>query len=209
MRFAYLHGFASGPLSKKGQRLRAVFEHAGHELLLPDLNAPSFRALSFAAMLERVDRMDAEEGDAEGWALIGSSLGGWVAARWGELHPARVSRALLLCPAFDVARRWPTILPPGAMALWARGALPVPDGSGAPQPLHYRFYEESTEVPPFPALSCPTRIVHGVCDDRVPIESSRAYTGERAHVSLVEVDDGHQLLDSMAVVEREALALIG
>ncbi len=209
MRFAYLHGFASGPLSTKGRRLRAMFEREGHALWLPDLNAPSFRELSFEAMLERVDRMDAAEGDADGWGLIGSSLGGWVAARWGELNPERVRRVLLLCPAFDVARRWPTILPAGAMERWARGSLPVPDGTGTPQPLHYRFYEESTEQPAFPHLSCPTRIVHGVDDDRVPIESSRAYAAQRAHVTLVEVQDGHQLLSSMAVIEREARALRG
>lgn len=207
MRFAYLHGFASGPLSKKGLHLRAAFEREGLSFSLPDLNAPSFQKLSLAGMIDRVDALDAQEGDAEGWAFVGSSLGGWLAARWASLRPRRVARLLLLCPAFDIARRWPTILPAGAMERWAAGSLLLPDGSGTPQPLHYRFYEESCEQPGFPDVPCPTRIVHGTRDDRVPIESSRLYAASRENVTLVEVDDGHELLASLDLVEREALAL--
>jgi len=210
MRRAYLHGFASGPLSKKGQRLRAAFAERGLELLLPDLNAPSFRQLSPTAMLARLDALDAEHGDAEGWGLVGSSLGGWLAARWAELRPDRVRRLLLLCPAFDLARRWPDLLPPGSMERWARdGVLVLPDGSGTPQPVHYGFYEESLEQPPFPSVRCETRIVHGTRDERVPVEGSRAYARGRPHVELTEVDDVHDLLGSQDLVVELALDWLG
>jgi hypothetical protein len=206
MRHAYLHGFASGPLSKKGQRLKAAFAERGLELFLPDLNAPSFRELSPDAMLGRLDALDAERGDEEGWGLIGSSLGGWLAARWAERRPERVRRLLLLCPAFDLARRWPRLLPPGSMERWARdGALTVPDGSGTPQPLSYAFYEEACAQPAFPEVRCPTRIVHGTRDAQVPIEGSRAYAAARPHVELVEVDDGHDLLASQDRIGELAL----
>lgn len=204
MRYAYLHGFASGPLSRKGQHLRARFEAAGLPFGTPDLNAPSFEKLSLHAMLERLDALDAAEGDEEGWAFVGSSLGGWLAARWAELHPERVPRLLLLCPAFDIASRWPSILGEGALERWRAGSLMLPDGSGTPRPLHYRFYEESTEEPAFPGVPCPTRIIHGTRDDRVPIESSRRYAEERADVELIEVDDGHDLIASIERIEREA-----
>ena len=204
MQYAYLHGFASGPLSKKGQRLRDALDV---NLRLPDLNAPSFAELSLAAMLERLDALDAEVGDDDGWALIGSSLGGWLTARWSQLRPDRVARALLLCPAFDIAGRWPAILPDGAMERWRAGSLMLPDGSGALTRLHYGFYEESQAQPAFPVIACPTRIVHGTRDESVPVDSSRRYAAAHDHVSLVEVDDAHDLLASMDVIEREARAL--
>ncbi|HJL20209.1 MAG TPA: YqiA/YcfP family alpha/beta fold hydrolase [Sandaracinaceae bacterium LLY-WYZ-13_1] len=210
MQRAYLHGFASGPLSKKGQRLRAAFEEAGLALRLPDLNVPSFERLSLTAMLDALDALDAAEGDAEGWGLVGSSLGGWLAARWAERRPARVARLLLLCPAFDLAARWPSLLPPGAMRTWERsGALILPDGAGTPRPVHYRFYEEAREQPALPEVTCETRIVHGTRDERVPVEGSRHYAAARPHVTLVEVDDVHDLLASQDRVVEEALAWLG
>lgn len=195
MRLAYLHGFASGPKSRKAQRLAEAFEG----LRVPDLNRPSFERLSLAAMLEAVDAMDAEHGTDEGWGLVGSSLGGWVAARWAALRPERVRRLLLLCPAFDIPARWPELLPTGALALWERtGSLPFADGAGELRKVHYGFYLEALEQPRVPDVppGVPTVIVHGTRDDRVPIEGSRRYAGDRAHVRVVEVDDGHDLLAS-------------
>lgn len=208
MRHAYLHGFASGPMSQKAQRLGEVFD----ALHVPDLNRPSFETLSFAAMLEAVDAMHDEHGTDEGWGLVGSSLGGWVAARWAALHPERVRRLLLLCPAFDVPARWPELLPEGALGLWKRaGSLPFADGEGKLRKVHYGFYLEALEQPRVPEVpaSVPTVIVHGTRDDRVPIAQSRAYAASRAHVRLVEVDDGHDLLssaDRIVELAREHLA---
>ncbi|MBX3271124.1 MAG: alpha/beta fold hydrolase [Sandaracinaceae bacterium] len=209
MRVAYLHGFASSPKTKKGLALRAHLAARGIALALPDLNAPSFRALSFAAMLERVDRLDAEEGDDEGWILVGSSLGGWLAARWAERRPARVRALLLLCPAFDVAGRWAALLPPGALERWRReGALPFANGAGELEPVHYAFFEEAGREAAFPAPACPTCVLHGVRDERVPIESSRAYAAAHPNVTLVEVDDGHELAASLPIIEAELARLL-
>jgi pimeloyl-ACP methyl ester carboxylesterase len=209
MQRAYLHGFASGPLSKKGQALKAGYAARGEHVHLPDLNVPSFQTLSVRAMLEAIDALDAEQGDEEGWGLVGSSLGGWVAARWAELHPDRVRRLLLLCPAFDVETRWPTLMPAGAMERWRQeGSLLVRDGAGELQPMHYLFYEEACEEPAWPTVPCPTRIVHGRQDDRVPIESSRRYVAEHRGVELVEVDDGHDLSESQSLVVEQALGFL-
>lgn len=210
MKRAYLHGFASGPRSRKGQRLAAAMAREGMELLLPDLNVPSFSRLSLGAMLDRLDELDAEVGDAEGWALVGSSLGGWLAARWAELRPERVHRLLLLCPAFDLPRRWPRLLPPGSMQRWKReGALLLPDGSGEVQPVHYRFFEEALEHPPFPVVTCETHIVHGTRDEQVPIDGSRTYAAAHSNVELTDVDDVHDLLASQDWIVEHALGWIG
>jgi hypothetical protein len=204
---AYLHGFASGPLSKKGLALQAAYAARGEDFHLPDLNVPSFRELSVRAMLDELDDLDALAGTDEGWGLVGSSLGGWLAARWAALRPERVRRLLLLCPAFDIRTRWPGLLPPGAMRSWKEeGSIWLPDASGRPRPLHYRFYEEACEEPAWPAPACPTCIVHGTRDRLVPVESSRRYCSENPAVELVEVDDDHDLLASKALVVERALA---
>lgn len=205
MRYLYLHGFASGPISKKGVRFDEAFRRRGLALERLDLNVPSFRDLSVRAMVDEVARAEGEE-----LTLIGSSLGGWVATRFAELHPDRVARLVLMCPAFDLCGRWPHMLPPGAMDEWKReGALLMSDGAGEPQPVHYRFYEECCEEPAFPDVRCPTLIVHGTKDDRVPIDGSRRYAAERAHVELVEVDDGHDLLASLEIIVERASDFLG
>lgn len=206
MRYLYLHGFASGPLSKKGVRFERALGDRGLELERLDLNVPSFSALSVRAMVDAVAA--AAHGDEV--TLLGSSLGGWTAARFAELHPAGVRRLFLMCPAFDLCGRWPHMLPDGAMDEWRRrGALVFADGAGVAQPVHYRFYEECCEEPAYPDVRCPTLIVHGTRDDRVPVESSRRYAAAREHVRLVEVDDGHDLLATLEPIVERAIDFLG
>jgi pimeloyl-ACP methyl ester carboxylesterase len=203
MRYVYLHGFASSPLAKKALHLRRAFAMHGIELEVPDLNVPSFRELSVFAMLETVRALEGE------LSLVGSSLGGWLAARFAELHPDRVARLVLLCPAFELAACWPALLPPGAMETWRRtGALVLPDAEGRPEPIHYAFYEECAREPAYPSVRCPTLIVHGRQDERVPIEGSRAYAAAHPNVELLEVDDVHDLLTSKELIAERTLRFL-
>ena len=49
-------------------------------------------------------------------------------ARVLELHPERVDRLLLLCPAFDVVARWPTLIGPDNFERWREaGRFPLSD----------------------------------------------------------------------------------
>jgi pimeloyl-ACP methyl ester carboxylesterase len=202
MRYAYLHGFASGPLARKGLGLRQAFEDRGAPFSLPDLNRPSFAQLSHSAMLEAIDELTAA---GEPWRFVGSSLGGWVAARWAELHPDRVDRLVLLCPGFGLGSRWPKLLGEAAMERWeASGAHPFPDGAGELVDVHWDFYQESLRQPPVPQVPCPTLLIHGRADQVVPIESSRRYAAEHPHVELLEVEDDHPLTLSLDRVVVEA-----
>ena len=205
---AYLHGFASGPLSKKGMLLAERFRGQGVELRLPDLNRPSFSRLTVTEALEAVDELVAgveASGDGAGrWRFVGSSFGGYVAARWAELHPERVARLLLLCPGFDLLSRWPLLLGREAFERWERdGVIPLADGAGRMTPVHWGFVEDARRHPPFPEVPCPTRIVHGTRDEVVPVETSRRYAAARPLVTLREVDDDHGLLASVEAIAAE------
>lgn len=202
VRHAYFHGFRSSPSAKKGLHLRDTFAPEGIDFLLPDLNRPSFARLSVGAMLAHLDRLHEEEG-RPAWRIVGSSLGGWLAARWAELHPGRVDRLVLLCPAFDIARRWPEMMSAGDFERWRReGAIETEDASGTPARLHFAFYEEASAEVQWPRVRCPVTVVHGTRDETVPITSSHRWVPGQADARLIEVDDTHDLLASLDVVDR-------
>lgn len=201
LRYAYFHGFRSSPSAKKGLHLRDTFGPAV-DFLLPDLNRPSFAKLSVGAMLAHLEWLHEEEG-RPAWRIVGSSLGGWLAARWAELHPERVDRLVLLCPAFDLAHRWPEMMDAGDFERWQRdGEIETEDASGAPARLHFAFYEEASREAQWPRVRCPVTVVHGTRDETVPIASSRRWVPEQANARLIEVDDTHDLLASLDVVDR-------
>lgn len=205
-RYAYLHGFASSPASRKAVVLRRAFEALGLTLHTPDLNAPSFERLSHAAMLARVDALYEADASAS-LCLIGSSLGGWLAARYAELHPERVSRLVLLCPGFNLAQRWPKVVGEEWFDVWERqGTLALPNAEGKRVPVHFGFIEEARREPGTPEVPCETLIIHGTRDETVPVSSSREYAMTRPHVRLLELDDDHALAAShdriFAEVER-------
>ena len=177
--YAALHGFASSPRSKKNLALKEAFEARSLVLHRPDLNQPSFGTLSFAAMLAELDRLDAAQGGPR-WSMVGSSLGGYVAALWAAAHPERVERLVLLCPAFELGQRWSTLATPAELEQWREtGSQPFEDATGKTVPLHYAFVREATGIEPMPSPRCPTLVIHGSADTRVPIESSRRFVLQR------------------------------
>ena len=204
-RYAYFHGFGSSHASKKGLALRASYAKRGVDLWLPDLNRPSFAKLSHGAMLAYLERVDEEGRDDGPWRIIGSSLGGWLAAWFAERRPKSVDALVLLCPGFGLAKRWPALVGEAGMAQWeSQGELSMQDGAGEQVPVHYQFYREACEVPAVPKVSCPTLIVHGSRDEVVPVEHSRRYVGPREHLRLIEVDDDHSLMQSVERIDLES-----
>ncbi len=193
VRYAYLHGFASSEFSRKGLELARTFHDLGLTLEVPDLNAPSFERLSHAAMLARVDALF-EADPTRRLALVGSSLGGWLAARYAELHPERVASLVLLCPGFRLAERWPKIVGEEWFEVWERqGTLALPDATGKRVPVHFGFIEEARAQPGTPEVPCDTLIIHGTRDETVPISLSREYVAAHPLVKLLELDDDHAL----------------
>ncbi len=202
-RYAYLHGFGSGPSSHKGQALAALFAARGLVLERPDLNRPSFATLDHAAMAAALDELDAST-EGGPWRFIGSSLGGWLAAYWASQNPARVDRMVLLCPGFHLCERWPSVVGDDEYLAWERdGSLRFPDVDGVPVAVHWGFIESAMRMPEAPAVPCPTLIIHGRRDQIVPIDCSRDYAASHPNVRLLEVDDDHALVSSMERVAAE------
>jgi pimeloyl-ACP methyl ester carboxylesterase len=191
--------------------LAQLLASKGVELDLVDLNRPTFSTMTYTEALVAMDELDASVPDGPPWRLSGSSMGGYLAARWAELHPDRVERLVLLCPGFEPTIRWPHILGEEAFARWEReGSILVPDASGTEVPLHWEFVEDARSHPPWPEVSCPTLILHGERDDLVPIEGSRRYAEERpGRVRLVALDDDHFLMSSLDRVAEEILSFYG
>ena len=123
-RIVYLHGFASGPQSSKARYFRTLLDNAGIPVDVPDLADGDFEHLTITGQLAVFDR--AAAGDPV--ALIGSSLGGYLAALYAARH-AHVQRLVLLAPAFGFAQRWPDRLGPAEVAAWRR--------SGTMDVFHY------------------------------------------------------------------------
>jgi pimeloyl-ACP methyl ester carboxylesterase len=192
----YLHGFASSPDSHKGKAYDAYLSERGFDVQRLDLRLPARDGLRVSAMIEHVL---GRARDVEGVILIGSSLGGLVAAHAAERLSA-VSAVVLMCPAFRFALRWKLSLGEAQLARWQAGEpLEVEDHAGGP-PLRidYGFYQDAIAIDDhIPSLGCPALVFHGTRDEVVPIDGSRAFVAQAADARLVEVDDDHGLAASL------------
>lgn len=210
-RFLYLHGFASGPSSYKGVVLEAHYAARHVELRRLDLRLPSLSHLRLTAMMASI--REAMGGERDRAVLFGSSLGGLAAARVAEEDP-RVCALVLLAPAFGLIDRWRQKLGDAAWSEWQASDRLEIDDHAEKKKAHVDFgfiadlaaIEARTGA--WPDVRVPTLVIHGVDDDVVGIESSRAWASERRWVKLVEVNDGHELIDSLPRIKEEADAFL-
>jgi len=192
-RFIYLHGFASGPNSKKARIFRDHFAVQGVPLEVPDLSGGDFFHLSVTSQLGVVRDL---AGDS-GVTLIGSSLGGYIAAIYAEQHPEQVRRLVLMAPAFGFARRWTESLSPLAISRWqSTGSLTVPHcGLGGTAELGWGIIEDGRRYSEEPVVVQPALIFHGLNDTVVPAGASRHFAASRPNVILHLMDSDHELLN--------------
>jgi len=203
VRYLYLHGFASGPKSQKGLAFESHFGPLGIPIERIDLRVPSFEHLRLSSMIEVV-RGELARQPGEKAVLIGSSLGGLTAARVAVGEP-RVKALVLLAPAFQLVQRWREALGP-AWDDWQRtGWREVTDyTTGKPARVDFGFVEDAQRIDvDYPDATCPTLILHGRSDDTVPIDRSREFVRRHPSARLVELDDGHELTGSIAILLAE------
>jgi pimeloyl-ACP methyl ester carboxylesterase len=82
----YLHGLDSSSQGVKARLLRGLF---------PEIVTPDFGG----ALEQRMTKLESIVGDTQGWAMVGSSFGGLMAALFACRNPEQVSKLILLAPA--------------------------------------------------------------------------------------------------------------
>ncbi len=187
----YLHGFASSPASKKAQYFR---EHFGPDrLTIPNLVGEDFYGMTLTRQLQVIAR---ETGDSQ-VDLMGSSMGGYLAALFAAANPARVRRVVLLAPAFDFANRWAGALGERAVENWrAAGSMAVFHyGWRRQAKVGWQLFEDSLLYPAFPEVAQPTLIFHGTGDAVVPVSLSVEFAARHPNAQLHQVDSDHELIN--------------
>lgn len=188
----YLHGFASGPSSSKARHFRRHLEAGGAHVDVPDLTAGNFESLTLTGQLAVIHRVVA----GRSVNLMGSSMGGYLAALYAARHP-EVQRVVLLAPAFGFARRWAERLGETSVEQWRRsGAMDVFHyGENRNRKLGYQLLADAERYEGEPDFSQPALIFHGAHDDVVPAQYSQDFACRHANANLEVLDSGHDLLN--------------
>jgi pimeloyl-ACP methyl ester carboxylesterase len=192
MRFIYLHGFASGPQSGKAQFFFRQFAERGVTLEIPDLVEGDFEDLTITGQLGVLERLT----KGEPVSLIGSSMGGYLAALYASRHP-EAQKLVLLAPAFQFVQRWPEEIGPERAAQWeSTGRFEVFHyGEGRPRNIGWNLIADGRKYDAEPSFSQPALIFHGTNDIVVPPEYSVAFAARHPNVQLQLMPSDHQLTD--------------
>jgi|Deesub1362A_J573_1020465.scaffolds.fasta_scaffold03745_4 pimeloyl-ACP methyl ester carboxylesterase len=86
---AFIHGMFSSSKGYKATLLRRLF---------PDMLIPDFSG----TLEERMAQLEPLLSEHSPWILIGSSMGGLMAALYAARHPQRLARLILLAPALTL-----------------------------------------------------------------------------------------------------------
>ena len=195
----YLHGFASTPASAKGRFFASRLAEIGCPIRLPDLAEGDFHGLTISRQLELV-RRDAQAMQPD--VIIGSSLGGYLAALWAAERPEDPTPLALLAPAFGFPRRWAERLGPARLERWRRrDRLEVFHyGEARMDAVGWNFYQDALAFPDFPDVQQPALILHGRRDEAVPVTLSEEFARDRPNVRLEALDSDHALMDVLETI---------
>lgn len=188
----YLHGFASGPSSSKARYFRQRLEAEGFSVAVPDLSEGNFEGLTLSGQLRVIDAAAC----GENVTLIGSSMGGYLAALYAARH-ANVERLVLLAPAFGFARRWAERMGSEAVEAWRReGTIDVfHHAESGNRALGFQLLEDALQYEDYPDVHQPCLIFHGIHDQVVAVRYSEEFAASRQNVEFHAVDSGHELLN--------------
>ena len=195
----YLHGFASGPQSSKGLFFQQRFAVLGIPVDLPDLSGGDFERLTITGQLQVIEWHVQQHSPT---VVIGSSLGGYLAALYAARHPGCFRALVLLAPGFGFARRWPESLGEETIRLWReRGWLEMYHyGLKRPARLGYQLLEDGRLYEDYPDVKDPVLVIHGTRDETVDPRYSEEFARDRPNVTLHLLDSDHQLLDVLDTI---------
>jgi pimeloyl-ACP methyl ester carboxylesterase len=204
----YLHGFASGPSSNKARFLSERFRALGVSMEVPDLTPgpDGFERSSPSSMLAIAEGLLARS--APPHAIIGSSLGGYLAALAASRDPS-VERLVLMAPAFRLFERWEARLGPVELERWRREGLETMHyATNRQRRIGWQFFEDARRLPAFPVIRVPALCFAGTRDETVPFADVEAFVARTPSARLVPVDDGHDLARSLDLILEQARAFL-
>ena len=206
MRYLYLHGFASGPLSRKAQFFRDKLSSVGVPLEIPALDQGDFEHLTITGQLDFITRLAEQRASRSDW-----------------LQHGRLSRGALCIAASGRSNGWCCSPPPSAFgARWAEtfGEDKVAEWRtrGHAEVYHYATRDCavcrsicSTIPPRHPGCPrCPAAGAHlsRHQDNVVPISASETWINENQQARLLPVESGHELLDVLETIWDQARAFL-
>jgi pimeloyl-ACP methyl ester carboxylesterase len=199
-RIIYLHGFASSPGSKKARFFHDRFAELGIKMEIPDLAEGDFEHLTITRQLKVIERTTKNQGVC----LIGSSMGGYLAALYAASHP-EVQKLVLMAPAFSFVTRWPEALGSDKLEEWKRnGVMKVYHyGDDRERELSYDLIEDARFFEDYPNFHQPGLIFHGKNDEVVPPGYSITFSQQHANTRLRLLDSGHELVDVLDIIWAE------
>ena len=198
IQFVYLHGFASSPQSQKAMAFTKRFTELGLPLAVPDLEGGDFKHLTISGQLQVIEKtLDSFSGAS--FAIIGSSMGGYLAALAAQIRP-EVKATFLMCPGFNFIKRWRSVA--------LSGEIHREGDADLIRVFNYRYNKtmeldlgifedaEKWETVEY-EKPVPTRIVHGIHDETLGIGESRNFAQKHPWASLKEVDSDHGLISHL------------
>lgn len=207
----YLHGFASGPGSKKAAYFRQRFLDRNMTFMAPDLNVPNFFAMTLSSQLTvcREALLQLKTDQEDKLFVFGSSLGGLLAS----ILQAEIPHAtyVLLAPGFGITQRWTTWLGQEEMEKWQRenSRLFPHHATGKDEALSFEFVRDfakhqlAVQDPLAEAIHLPARtyIFHGELDQTVPsVMSEKVAEANERTTQLFKLKDGHELIESLPFI---------
>ena len=204
--FVYLHGFASGPSSKKALAFKNKFQEVGVSLNIPNLEGGDFENMTLTSQTHIVFNL-LDQLKCKKVCLIGSSMGGYLATLVAHRR-VEIKATYLMAPGFNFLERWmrSVKLNWNDETCW-ESRIPI---------FHYRYDETRyictdifKDAKNWSRLDLnrelPMRIVHGIHDAVVPIDESKKFVSSRPWCSLKELDTDHGLLSHLGWVVDDCI----
>jgi pimeloyl-ACP methyl ester carboxylesterase len=211
----FVHGLGSNRRGEKALHFAERFAAQGWGFLSLDLRGHgdsdgALRDLTMTGMLEdlaaTLDWLRAQQPDGGPPVLIGSSMGGAVAAWHALAHPRETGCLALIAPSLQFPGRLGWQLGPAAMEEWKRTGLRRFESDWIDLEIGFGLMEDALNYDPqklLLALATPTLIFHGMRDTAVDWRISLGFLEDcrYPHLELVLLKDGdHRLTDRKALL---------
>ena len=206
MRIVYLHGFASSPQSSKARFFAERFGAVGVPFTAPQLDEGNFQGLTISGQLRVIEK--AVRGERV--IMMGSSLGGYLAALFAARRVEQIEKLVLLAPAFQFPTRWRARYSVEELERWKeRGTTPFFHyGFKEERKLGYQIVEDALQYEDEPAFPQSALVLHGRRDEVVPVALSKAFAEGHPNVTLRVLESGHELTDVLEQLWRETAAFL-